>query len=138
MLEIRAEFPAAQAAGSSLPLNLRKRLPKSQLWTSRMKRRKIIASYVSPHAFAPRTRAALVGLGYRVVAASTRGRFDDTSWQPDLRIVDDRHFDKLPVENYLPRTPVIVLTRRPAAAGGATRGWWARSRVRRISPSSIP
>jgi len=84
--------------------------------------RKLIASYVSPHAFAPRTRAALVGLGYRVVAASTRGRFDNTSWQPDLRIVDDRHFDKLPAENYLPRTPVIVLS-------GATPRKWLDSRV---------
>jgi hypothetical protein len=82
----------------------------------------IIASYVSPHAFAPRTRAALVGLGYRVVAASTRGRFDDASWQPDLRIVDDRHFDKLPAEDYLPRTPVIVLT-------GAQPREWRDSRV---------
>jgi hypothetical protein len=75
---------------------------------------RIIASYVAPHAFAPRTRAALVGLGYRVVAASTRGRFEDDSWKPDLRIVDDRHFEKLPVENYLPQTPIIVLGgRRP-------------------------
>lgn len=85
-------------------------------------RRRVIASYVSPHGFAPRTRAALVGLGYRVVAASTRGRFDGTSWQPDLRIVDDRHFDKLPVEDYLPRTPVIVLT-------GAQSREWRDSRV---------
>jgi hypothetical protein len=74
------------------------------------KPRGTIASYVSPHAFAPRTRAALVGLGYSVVAASTRGRFGDDSWKPDLRIVDDRHFEKLPVENALRRTPVIVLT----------------------------
>ena len=71
---------------------------------------KVIASYVSPHAYAPRTRAALVGLGYRVIAASTRGRFEDDSWKPDLRIVDDRHFEKLPAEDYLPRTPVIVLS----------------------------
>jgi hypothetical protein len=70
---------------------------------------RIIATYASPHAFAPRVRAALAGLGYRVVAASTRGRFSDDSWQPDIRIVDERHFDKLPAENYLPRTPVIVL-----------------------------
>jgi hypothetical protein len=27
-----------------------------------------------------------------------------------LRIVDERHLEKLPDENYLPRTPVIVLT----------------------------
>jgi hypothetical protein len=70
---------------------------------------KLIASYASPQAFAPRTRAALAGLGYRLIAASTRGRFDDDSWHPSLRIVDDRHLDKLPEENYLPRTPVIVL-----------------------------
>jgi hypothetical protein len=84
--------------------------------------RKTLASYVSPHAFAPRTRAALVGLGYRVIAASTRGRFNDDSWKPDLRIVDDGHFEKLPEENYLPRTPVIVLT-------GGRRKSWRDSRV---------
>lgn len=92
------------------------------------KPRAIIASYVSPQALAPRTRAALVGLGYRVVAASTRGRFNNDSWQPDLRIVDDRHFDKLPVENGSSQTPVIVLTgapssewREPPAVGAVTR-----------------
>jgi len=83
---------------------------------------KIIASYASPHSFAPRTRAALAGLGYRVIAASTRGRFDDDSWNPDLRVVDDRHFGKLPVENCLPRTPVIVL-------GGSRPRVWRDTRV---------
>jgi hypothetical protein len=73
-------------------------------------KRPVIASYVPPHAFAPRTRAALAGLGYRIVPASTKGRFDDDHWKPDLRIVDERHFDRLPVENYLPRTPIIVLS----------------------------
>lgn len=68
-----------------------------------------IASYVPSHAYEPRTRAALAGLGYRIIPASTMGRFDDDSWKPDLRIVDERHFGKLPVENYLPRTPIIVL-----------------------------
>jgi hypothetical protein len=82
---------------------------------------KVIASYVSPHAYAPRTRAALVGLGYHVIAAATRGRFDD-DWRPDLRVVDDRHYDKLPVEDYLPRTPVIVL-------GGSRPQQWRDSRV---------
>ena len=83
---------------------------------------KLIASYASPQAFAPRTRAALAGLGYRLIAASTRGRFDDDSWHPSLRIVDDRHLDKLPEENYLPRTPVIVLR-------GARPGHWRDPRV---------
>lgn len=83
---------------------------------------KVIASYVSPHAYAPRTRAALVGLGYRVIVAATRGRFGDDEWKPDLRIVDDRHFGKLPAENYLPRTPVIVL-------GGSRSRQWRDGRV---------
>jgi hypothetical protein len=50
------------------------------------------------------------------------GRFDDDSWKPDLRIVDEHHFDKLPVENYLPRTPIIVLT-------GTGRKTWRDPRV---------
>jgi hypothetical protein len=73
-----------------------------------------IASYVSPRAWAPRTRAALEGLGYRVVAAATRGRFGDDSWDPDVRLVDERHLGRIPLENYLPRTPVVLVTgRRP-------------------------
>lgn len=82
----------------------------------------IIASYVPPHAYEPRTRAALAGLGYKIIPASTQGRFDDDSWKPDLRIVDERHFDRLPVENYLPRTPVIILT-------GSRRKIWRDPRV---------
>jgi hypothetical protein len=52
----------------------------------------------------------LAGLGYRIVPVTTQGRFADDRWEPDLRIVDEHHLDKLPDENYLPRTPVIVLT----------------------------
>jgi hypothetical protein len=81
-----------------------------------------IASYVPSHAYEPRTRAALAGLGYRIIQASTIGRFDDDNWKPDLRIVDERHFDKLPAENYLPRTPIIVLV-------GANRNTWRDPRV---------
>lgn len=55
-----------------------------------------IASYLAPRGFAPRARAALEGLGYRVVPAATRGRFSDDSWQPDLRLADHRHLDRLP------------------------------------------
>ncbi len=72
--------------------------------------RRTVASYVPPHAFAPRARGVLAGLGYRIVPVSTQGRFSDDRWEPDLRIVDERHLEKLPDENYLPRTPVIVLT----------------------------
>jgi hypothetical protein len=89
--------------------------------------KRVVASYVSPHAYAPRTRAALVGLGYHVIAAATRGRFDDDHWKPDLRIVDDRHFDKLPAEDYLPQTPIIVLS------GGRSRHWRDRRVVGEVS-----
>ena len=77
---------------------------------ARASARRTVASYVPPHAFAPRARGVLAGLGYRIVPVSTQGRFADDRWEPDLRIVDERHLDKLPDENYLPRTPVIVLT----------------------------
>lgn len=69
-----------------------------------------IASYVGPHAYAPRTRAALEGLGYRVITAFAMGRFDDPSWQPSLRLVDERHHSKIPQESRDPDTPVILMT----------------------------
>ena len=74
--------------------------------------RRTIASYVPPQAFAPRARAALRGLGYRVVPAATQGRFDDASWKPDLRLVDAQHLDRLPAGESA--GPIIVL------AGGRT------------------
>ena len=76
--------------------------------TSRLQR--LIASYVPPQAYAPRVRAALEALGYRIIPVATRGRFEDDSWAPDLRIVDERHIDRIPAEDYLPRTPVLLLT----------------------------
>jgi hypothetical protein len=57
----------------------------------------------------------LEGLGYRIVPAATQGRFTDDSWDPDLRIVDERHIDRVPAEDYLPRTPMIILTGRAPA-----------------------
>jgi hypothetical protein len=76
--------------------------------TTRLQR--LIASYVPPQAYAPRVRAALEALGYRIIPVATRGRFEDDSWAPDLRIVDERHIDRIPAEDYLPRTPVLLLT----------------------------
>jgi hypothetical protein len=78
--------------------------------------RRVLASYAPPQAFAPRARGVLEGLGYRIVPVATRGRFSDDQWEPDLRIVDERHLGRLPDENYLPRTPVIVLTGRGTPA----------------------
>ena len=82
--------------------------------TARLQRQ--IASYVPPQAYAPRVRAALESLGYQIIPVATRGHFEDDSWAPDLRIVDERHIDRIPAEDYLPRTPVLLLTRgaRPA------------------------
>jgi len=88
--------------------------------TTRLQRQ--IASYVPPQAYAPRVRAALERLGYRIIPVATRGRFEDDSWTPDLRIVDERHIDRIPAEDYLPRTPVLLLT-------GGTRAAWRDRRV---------
>lgn len=71
-----------------------------------------IASYVDPQAFGRLTRAALRGLGYGVVQAAFVGRFDDTSWQPTLRLVADRHLDRLPSRDEDPDTPIIVVAGR--------------------------
>ncbi len=75
--------------------------------TARHQRR--IASYVPPQAYAPRVRAALEGLGYEIIPVATRGRFEDDSWEPHLRIVDEHHIGRIPAEDYLPRTPVVLL-----------------------------
>ena len=69
-----------------------------------------IASYVGPRCFASQTRAALEGLGYAVVPAFAMGRFDDTSWRPALRLVDERQYVKIPSPEADPTTPVILLT----------------------------
>ena len=74
-------------------------------------RRRTIACYVAPRLFARRTRAALQGLGYHVVPVATRGRFEDASWRPDLRLVDERHLERLPRE--ADGVPIVCLSERP-------------------------
>jgi len=69
--------------------------------------RRTIASYVSPQAFAPRVRATLERLGYRVVPAVTRGRFADDTWAPDVRLVDECHLAYLPEAKA--SEPIIVV-----------------------------
>ena len=78
--------------------------------------RRTIACYLASRGFAPRARAALEGLGYRLVPAATRGRFDDDSWSPDLRLVDHRHLGRLPSQP--DRVPIICVSDgRPQEAG---------------------
>jgi hypothetical protein len=72
---------------------------------------RIVACYAPSEALAPRARAALAGLGYRVVAAATQGRFSDGTWHADARIADVRHLSRLP-EGPNP-TPIIGLTPHP-------------------------
>lgn len=80
--------------------------------------RRTIASYLAPRGFAPRTRPALQGLGYHIVPAATRGRFDDASWRPDLRLVDERHLGRLP--RVPDDVPIICVSERgPHATGDA-------------------
>ena len=82
------------------------------LHTDRTAERGVIASYVDPQAFGRLTRAALRGLGYDVVQAHFVGRFDDASWKPSLRLVADRHIDRLPSRETDPDTPIIVVAGR--------------------------
>jgi hypothetical protein len=72
--------------------------------------RSSIASYVEPRTFASGTRAALQGLGYSLVPAFSMGRFDDASWRPTLRLVDERHYDRIPGIEQDPDTPVVLVT----------------------------
>jgi len=72
--------------------------------------RSVIASYVGPRSFAPGVRAALKGLGYPVVAAFSMGRFDDARWRPAVRLVDERHADRIPGIDQDPRTPIVLVT----------------------------
>lgn len=94
--------------------------------------RRTVASYVAPRGFAPRARAALEGLGYQIVPVATRGRFDDDSWRPDLRLVDERYLGRLPREadgvpivcvcERAPQTPgdprVVGFVARPVSVAG--------------------
>jgi hypothetical protein len=52
----------------------------------------------------------LEGLGYRVVPAISHGRFQDLSWRPGLRLVDERHHELIPSERLDPITPLILVT----------------------------
>lgn len=81
--------------------------------------RRTIASYLAPRGFAPRARAALRGLGYAVVPAATRGRFDDGSWRPDLRLVDQRHLLRLP--RTPDETPIVCVSDGRPREGGDPR-----------------
>ena len=72
-----------------------------------------IACYVAPRVFAPGVRAALEGLGYRIVAAATQGRFGDASWTPALRIVDARYVERTPADG----APLVTVG---PPRGGAT------------------
>lgn len=76
--------------------------PEEARWT--------VESYVAPGAYAPRVWTALRGLGYKLIPAVARERFTRDSWETDLRVVDERHLDRLPAEPYLPRTPVVLVS----------------------------
>jgi hypothetical protein len=76
----------------------------------RTRDRGTIASYVDQPALGLHTRAALGGLGYRVVQAAAVGRFDDPAFLADVRLVDDRHLSRLPSIEADPDTPIIVLS----------------------------
>jgi len=106
--------------------------------------RAVIASYVEPRTFAPGTRAALQGLGYAVVPALCFGRFDvprtgrfdapgrgrgdEPAEAAAIRLVDERHADRIPGADQDPDTPIVLVSGRrrpriddPRIAGVVTR-----------------
>lgn len=87
-----------------------------------------IASYIGPRAFAPGARPALEGLGYAVVPALSRGRFDDPSWRPAVRLVDERQYDRIPDAQADPDTPIVLVTgsRAPTIEDGRIAGHTGR------------
>jgi hypothetical protein len=78
-----------------------------------IQQRHTIASYVASPSLAPGTRAALHRLGYELEPAVVHGRWEDASWSSDIRLVDERHIDRVPRD----ATPVVVL------AGDPERQW---------------
>lgn len=64
-----------------------------------------IECHTGPRAYAPRTRAALAGLGYDLVPADSKRPRD-----PALRLVDERRFDRIPSASEDPATPIVSLT----------------------------
>lgn len=71
--------------------------------------RRTIACYTSPRSFEARTRPALRGLGYNLVPATLQGRFDDASWRPDMRIIEEPHLGRLPSGSSDPDTPIVIV-----------------------------
>jgi hypothetical protein len=77
--------------------------------------RHLIGLYVGSRALATGTRAELRALGYDLEPAPSSQR-DPKDWEPALRVVDERHLDRIPTPEEDRRTPVVVLTgARPLA-----------------------
>jgi hypothetical protein len=73
--------------------------------------RAIVAIHAPARAFAPGTQTALDRLGYQLVSAEVRepGEGDD-SLRPQIRIVDDRQLERIPLEANGEGVPLILLT----------------------------
>ncbi len=72
--------------------------------------RHVIGLHVGSRSLAPRTRAELRGLGYELVPASDGRRADAGDRAVSLRVVDERHLDRVPTPAEEPETPLVVLT----------------------------
>lgn len=74
--------------------------------------RAIVAIHAPPRAFAPGTQTALDRLGYQLIPAETNAHpaEDDGSHRPNIRIVDDRQLERVPLESNGEGVPLILLT----------------------------
>jgi hypothetical protein len=78
-------------------------------------RRHRIGLYVGSRSLAARTRQELRALGYDLVPIASPAQ-EPPDWTPALRVVDERHFDRIPTPQEDRETPVVVLTgARPLA-----------------------
>ncbi len=99
-----------ECTGKQVKLDRNRPMRTDMINDDRTAERGIIASYVDPQSFSRLTRAALGGLGYDVVQAAFVGRFDDPTFDPSIRLVGDRHLERLPPPSVDPDTPIVVVT----------------------------
>jgi hypothetical protein len=73
--------------------------------------RAIVAIHAPARAFAPGTQTALDRLGYQLISAEAAScPEDDDSLRPQIRIVDDRELERIPLEGNGEGIPLILLT----------------------------
>jgi len=73
--------------------------------------RRVVWTALGARSLAPGVRAELAALGYALVPDGSRGRGNgDAAGRPDLRLVDDRCWDRMPPASDDGNVPAVLLT----------------------------